>query len=92
MKGWSAQGVNQSLLARAVKAVLLEETALEDKGPAARKDGAHAADPAVEQVQQCHASANGEAAQQVVLPADREEGVDEGHGIGLSSRSICCLA
>ena len=46
------------------------------------KNGTHAANPAVEPIQQRHASANGEAAQQVVLPAEGEEGVDQSPGSG----------
>ena len=83
-----AQRVNQPPVAGADKARLLEKRPFGHERPTAGKDGTHAADPAVEQIQQRHASANGEAAQQVVLPAEGEEGVDEGHGEGLSGTRI----
>jgi hypothetical protein len=48
---------------------LLKKRPFGHERPTTGKDGIHAADLAVEEIQQRDASANGEAAQQVVLSA-----------------------
>jgi hypothetical protein len=59
-------------MARNQKAILLEKRAFKNEGPTAGKDGAHAADPTVEQIKQRDARANRQATQKVVLPAQGE--------------------
>ena len=79
-------------MARTQKTFLLKKRTLGHKGPAAGKDGAHTADPAIEQIKQRYASADVQAAQQVMLPAEGEEGVDEGHVVRLFAGEFECTA
>ncbi len=74
-----AERVDQPPVAGVDKASLLEKCPLGHERPAAGKDGTHAADPAVEQIQQRDAHANDQAAEQVLLPAQGEEDIDECH-------------